>query len=133
MVNLYRGSNYSAGELGYVVTDRQHVKGIQHVFEGYGYLESVASGSSISHELSSRLGKAVTAKEAFHLYQQGDADEVSVIDFALENLEIGIASFASLFDLEINIFGGGVRESITVISEHIRNNIGTHKPTSCSN
>src|SRR5690625_7073147 len=116
MVNLYRGSNFRSGELGYVVTDRQHVKGIQHVFEGYGYLESVASGSSISHELLRRMGKAVNAKEAFHLYQQGDADAVSVIDFALENLAIGIANHASLFDPEIIILGDGVRQSSQVIS-----------------
>ena len=129
--DLYRGSNYSAGEIGYVVTDRENVGKIQPVFEGYGYLESVASGSSISYELSSRLGRDVTAKEAFELYEQGDADAVSVINFAIDHLAIGIANYVSLFDPEIIILGGGVSNSFPMIRESLVDIIKQYTPREC--
>lgn len=128
---LYRGSNYSAGEIGYVVTDKEHAKRYQPVFEGYGYLESVAGGSSISRELSNRIGKNVTAKEAFELYQAGDVDAVAVIDFAMENLGVGLANYVSLFDPELIILGGGVSQSFSLISEKLGQMIATYAPRDC--
>lgn len=129
--NLYRGSNYSAGEIGYLVTDREHAREFKPVFEGYGYLESVAGGSSISRELSSRLGKSVTAKEAFQLYQQCDDDAVNVIDLALENLGIGLANYVSLFDPEVIILGGGVSKSFQLISEQLIGVMKRYTPQDC--
>lgn len=129
--DLYRGSNYSAGEMGYVVTDRENVEKYKPVYEGYGYLEGVASGSSISHHLSSRLGRAVTAKEAFELYEKRDADAVSVIDLAIDNLAIGIANYVSLFDPEVVILGGGVSKSFQLISEQLIDIIRQHTPQRC--
>lgn len=128
---LYRGSNYSAGEMGYIVTDRENVEKYKPVYEGYGYLEGVASGSSISHRLSSRLGRAVTAKEAFELYAENDADAVSVIDFAIDNLGIGIANYVSLFDPEVVILGGGVSKSFQLVSEQLIDIIRQHTPQRC--
>ncbi|MDY0409315.1 ROK family transcriptional regulator [Virgibacillus soli] len=128
---LYRGSNYSAGEMGYLVTDRKNAKEIQPVFKGYGYLESVASGSSISQLLSTRLNRDVTAKEAFELYAQHDADAMSVIDLAIDNLAIGIANYVSLFDPEIIILGGGVSKSFHLISEKVIDIIRQHTPQHC--
>lgn len=128
---LYRGSNYSAGEMGYVVTDRDDVKEFKPMFKGYGYLESVASGSSISHALSGRLDRDVTAEEAFALYAQGDADAVSVIDFAVDNLAIGISNYVSLFDPEIIILGGGVSKSFQLINERLIDIIEEYTPQRC--
>src|SRR5699024_824287 len=121
----------AASEIGYVVRDRYNVGKIQPVFEGYGYLESVASGSSISYELSSRLGRDVTAKEAFELYEQGDADAVSVINFAIDHLAIGIANYVSLFDPEIIILGGGVSNSFPMIRESLVDIIKQYTPREC--
>lgn len=128
---LYRGSNYSAGEIGYLVTDRQHVKEIKPVFEGYGYLESVAGGSSISHQLSKRLGRSVTAKEAFDLYKKHNIEAIEVINLAIEHLGIGIANYISLFDPEVIILGGGVSQSYSIIKEQLIDIIGKHTPRGC--
>ena len=128
---LYRGSNYSAGEIGYLVTDREEVKEFQPYLEGYGYLESVASGSSISLQLSKKKRKTVTSKEAYELYQKDDVDAVKVIDFAIENLAIGMANYASLFDPEIIILGGGVSRSFSVMGEQLIKTIRKHTPQRC--
>lgn len=129
--HLYRGSNYSAGEIGYLVTDLENVNKFQPVVKGYGYLESMASGSSISHELSRRLGKTVTAKEAFALYQEHHADAVDVINHAIEHLAIGIANYVALFDPEIIILGGGVSQSFSIFREQLMDIIGKHTPQQC--
>ncbi|MFD2922331.1 ROK family transcriptional regulator [Halobacillus naozhouensis] len=130
MVNgrLFRGSNYSAGEIGYLVTDRVYADQYHPVYEGYGFLESIASGSSIGNRLSELLGKKVTAKEAFDLYQQLNRQAVEVIDFALENLALGIANYVSLFDPELVILGGGVSGSYSIIREQMVKIIDRYTP-----
>lgn len=128
---LYRGSNYSAGEIGYLVTDREDVKNFQPVFKGYGYLESVASGSSIGRQLSSRLGREVTAKEAFELYRNNDPEAVKIINCAVENLGIALANYISLFDPELIILGGGVSRSFSAIQERVLEIIKQYAPQQC--
>ncbi|WP_156290600.1 ROK family transcriptional regulator [Oceanobacillus salinisoli] len=133
MINgeLYRGRNFSAGEIGYMVTDRDYAKNYRPVFDGYGFLESVASGSSIGNELSKRIGKRVTAKDAFDLYLKKDKDAVTVIDFAIENLSLGIANYISILDPELIILGGGVSESYHVISDKVQSIIDRFTPKKC--
>ncbi|WP_085992993.1 ROK family transcriptional regulator [Oceanobacillus senegalensis] len=133
MINgdLYRGSSYSAGEMGYMVTDREYAKHYNPIFDGYGFLESVAGGSSIGSQLSKQLGKKVTAKEAFNLYLKKDKDATEVIDFAIENLSLGIANYISILDPELIILGGGVSESYHVISEKMQNIIQRFTPRKC--
>lgn len=128
---LYRGSNYSAGEMGYLVTDREKVKSFQPMYEGYGYLESVASGSSISKELSNKLGRKVTAKEAFELYAQKHPKAIESINLMVDNLAIGMANYVSLFDPEIIVIGGGVSQSFSLISEQLIGTIRQHTPQRC--
>ncbi|WP_099159715.1 ROK family transcriptional regulator [Virgibacillus ndiopensis] len=128
---LYRGSNYSAGEIGYMVTDRVYAKRYHPVYDGYGFLESVASGSSIGKQLSERIGKEVSAKEVFKLYKENNQEAVEVINFAIENLALGIANYVSLFDPELIILGGGVSESYSVIDEKIKDIIERFTPKRC--
>ena len=128
---LYRGSNYSAGEIGYLVTDREGVKEFEPYLAGYGYLESVASGSAISHQLSKKKGMTVTSKEAFALYQKADVDAVEVIDYSIENLAIGMANYVSLFDPEIIILGGGVSRSFSGMGEQLIKMIRKYTPQQC--
>ncbi|MEW9677188.1 ROK family transcriptional regulator [Lentibacillus sp. L22] len=129
--NLYRGSNYSAGEIGYLVTDRVRAKEFHPVYEGYGFLESIASGSSISKQLLEKTGKNVTAKEAFALYNQGHEDAIEIINLALENLAIGLANYVSLFDPELIILGGGVSGSFSIIQKQITDIMKRYTPGAC--
>ncbi|RDW20614.1 ROK family transcriptional regulator [Oceanobacillus chungangensis] len=133
MINgeLYRGSNNSAGEIGYMVTDREYARTYQPIFEGYGFLESVSGGSSIGSKLSARIGKEITAKDAFDLYVKNDKDAVEVVDFAIENLSLGIANYISLLDPELIVLGGGVSESYPVISRKMEDIISRFTPRKC--
>lgn len=130
--NLYRGSNYSAGEIGYLVTDRVHAKEFYPVYDGYGFLESISSGSSISNQLSKKMNKTVTAKEAFDLYNKKNKDAIETIDLALENLAIGLANYVSLFDPELIILGGGVSGSFSIIRKQIVDIMKRYTPGECA-
>ncbi|WBX78561.1 ROK family transcriptional regulator [Virgibacillus salarius] len=128
---LYRGSNYSAGEIGYMVTDKEHAQQYYPVYEGYGYLESVSSGSSIGSQLSKKLKKTLTAKEAFKLYEKNNKQAVEIIETAIENLGIGIANYISLFDPEMIVLGGGVSESYSLIINKMQPIIDRFTPEKC--
>ncbi|MCF6410069.1 ROK family transcriptional regulator [Pseudalkalibacillus salsuginis] len=129
--SLYRGSNYSAGEIGYQVTDRIRARDFNPVVKGFGFLESMAGGISIGEQLSERINKKVTAKEAFELSDKGDEDAREVIDFAIENLGIGISNYISLLDPEIIILGGGISGSYERFKGKIQDIIGKFTPGKC--
>lgn len=133
MINgeLYRGSNYSAGEMGYMVTDRQYANKYYPVYEGYGFLESVASGSSIGNSLTRKLGYKITADEAFSLYEQGNSAVKDVIEEAVDHLSIGIANYISLLDPEVVIVGGGVSGSFSLFEQTIKDAISHYTPQKC--
>ncbi|WP_284139029.1 ROK family transcriptional regulator [Virgibacillus sp. LDC-1] len=133
MINgeLYRGSNYGAGEIGYMVTDREYANSYHPVYDGYGFLESVAGGTSIGDAMTSRLGKEITAKEAFELYRAKHPIAIEVIDAAIENLSLGIANYISLLDPEIVILGGGVSEAYSLIEQKMKHIIERFTPRNC--
>ncbi|SEH43044.1 glucokinase [Halobacillus karajensis] len=128
---LFRGSSYSAGEMGYLVTDARKAKDYQPTIEGYGFLESIASGTSIGKRLSSLKSEHVTAKEAFELRRQGDKDAIEIVDSAIEHLGFGIANYISLFDPELVIIGGGVSGSFEEYEQTISKIIDEFTPKSC--
>lgn len=129
---LYRGSHYSAGEMGYLVTSREDFQQFSPVHQGYGHLESIASGSAIGHLVSQALNRPVTTKEAFQLYEYGDNTVKETIDFALENLAIGMANYVSLFDPELIIIGGGVSHSYAVFHEQLIQSLQKYTIRNCT-
>lgn len=128
---LFRGSNFSAGEMGYLVTDYENAKSYHPTYDGYGFLESVASGSSIGHKLSAVKNQTVTAKEAFTLWKKGDESAQKVIEEAVEQLGFGIANYVSLFDPDLVIIGGGVSESFDDYKASLIEIVEHFTPQSC--
>ncbi|WP_213422465.1 ROK family transcriptional regulator [Bhargavaea massiliensis] len=128
---LFRGSQYSAGEIGYMVTDRSLAKSYQPSYEGYGFLESVAGGTSVGRALSERLGREVTAAEAFDRYRSGDRDATETIRHALEHLGVAVANYVSLLNPEMIILGGGLSQSFDVIRPIVSDNVKRYAPKEC--
>lgn len=128
---LYRGTNYSAGEMGHMVTDRLHAKDFQPTYSGYGFLESIAGGSAIGQMMTERINKKVHAKEVFNMYQEGSGDAKEVVNFAIENLALGIANYISLLNPEIIILGGGVSGAYPIIKNQINDILKRYTPQSC--
>ncbi|MFO1444359.1 ROK family transcriptional regulator [Bacillus sp. Bva_UNVM-123] len=122
---LYRGTSCAAGEMGYMVTDKNDMKNeFKPVFHRYGYLESVAGGKAIGEKYT-RLVKQkpnhplfeeaktseLTGETAFSLANTGDEVAQLVVEDAIEHLAYGIINAASLLNPEAIILGGGVFKS----------------------
>lgn len=141
---LYRGSSSAAGEMGYMVTDKNDVKSnFKPVFHRYGYLESVAGGKSIGdmmtkiiqnekeHPLFEKVKTSdLTAEDTFKLAKSGDKIAMQIIDEATEHLSYGIVNAASLLNPEVIILGGGVSKSAEQILPNIREIVNQYLPSS---
>ncbi|RHW42885.1 ROK family transcriptional regulator [Neobacillus notoginsengisoli] len=141
---LYRGSTYAAGELGYMVTDKNEMKGdFTPVFHRYGYLESVAGGKAIG----ARLTKAVLedpehplyaeameselpGEMAFKLAKTGDKTAMAVLAEAIQHLAYGIINAASLLNPEVIILGGGVLKSADLLLPKLTEIVNQYLPSS---
>ncbi|MCL6572009.1 MAG: ROK family transcriptional regulator [Bacillus sp. (in: Bacteria)] len=141
---LYRGSSNAAGELGYMVTDKNDMKNeFKPIFHRYGYLESVAGGKAIGEKLTKLIQKQpdhpyfeqANTKElpgemAFILAKSGDKIAISVIEEAIEHLAYGIINAASLLNPEVIILGGGVLKSSDYILPRLRAIVNQYLPSS---
>ncbi|WP_170063675.1 ROK family transcriptional regulator [Clostridium liquoris] len=107
MINnkIYRGSNYTAGEFGYLVLTNEALNMKRFTLDEYGYLESVASGSAIEKRMHS------SSKEIFEKANNGDPRAQSVLCEMIDNLSMGISNIISILNPEAVIIGGGVSKA----------------------
>ncbi len=141
---LYRGSSNAAGEIGYMVTDKNDMKNeFKPIFHRYGYLESVAGGKSIgdrfkklvqldsAHPLFEQANAAdLTGEDAFRFAKKGDKIALHVIDEAIEHIAYGIINAASLLNPEVIILGGGVLKSSEFILPKLCEIVNQYLPSS---
>jgi glucokinase len=129
---LYRGSQWAAGEIGYMITDKGYAKHYLPVFDGYGFLESVAGGSSIGKRYTDLIAEepnhplhhkakqtGISAEEVFIYAEKGDKWALYVVEEAVENLAFGLINAACLINPEMIILGGGVAKSANYILPRI--------------
>jgi len=141
--NLYRGSNWAAGEIGYTVTDKNAAKaGYNPIFDGFGFLENHAGGPSIArrmrellsehpeHQLLEKVDAAnITAKDVFDYAKQQDPLAIQVINDAMDHLGFAIVNVAALFNPEIIILGGGVSRAGECLVKRLNKILKTYLPT----
>jgi glucokinase len=140
---LYRGSSYASGELGYMVTDKNDMKNeFKPIFHRYGYLESVAGGKAIgkkftelvqqnkSHSLNAEAAETeLTGEQAFSLAKAGDVTALTVVCDAIEHLAYGIINAATLLNPEVIILDGGVMKSADFILPRIKRIVHQYLPS----
>jgi glucokinase len=141
---LYRGSSNAAGELGYMVTDKNDMKNeFKPIFHRYGYLESVAGGKAMGEKITKCIQqhpdhpyyeqantKGLSGETAFTLAKSGDKIAIQVIDEAIEHLAYAIINAASLLNPEVIILGGGVLKSSDYILPRLRGIVNQYLPSS---
>jgi glucokinase len=118
---LLQGSNYMAGEIGYLVTEDDITGGHSNAFSEFGLYEKKISGSALSQhgELPSVL---------FEKYAIGDEIAVPIINKFVADLSIGIANIVSLLNPQKVIIGGGVSGSLPVVLQSIRSTVARLTP-----
>lgn len=141
---LYRGSSSAAGEIGYMVTNKNSMNNnFKPVFHRYGFLESVAGGKAVGEHYT----KAVQSMPEHPLYEQSiasvldgeivfkmakaeDATALAVIDESNQHLAYGIINAASILNPEVIILGGGVLKSAGLIIPRLREIVNQYLPSS---
>ncbi|MBP2242261.1 putative NBD/HSP70 family sugar kinase [Cytobacillus eiseniae] len=140
---LYRGSSCAAGEMGYMVTDKNDMKNeFKPIFHRYGYLESVAGGKAIGERLTNLIQQKpghplfeeashseLTGERAFSLAKEGEETARLVVDDAIEHLAYGIINAASLLNPEVIVLGGGVLKSSDYILPRLREIVYHYLPS----
>ena len=119
---LHRGHHQAAGEIGYLLPDLEHLG--RH-YEGFGALESLASGTGIA-ERARRIAPAdvgsrdeLTAEDVFCAARDGVPWAQRVVDETVDYLSLAIANVQSLFDPEVIVLGGGVAQSADLLIQPI--------------
>ncbi|HEY4554336.1 MAG TPA: ROK family transcriptional regulator [Bacillaceae bacterium] len=141
---LYRGTSNAAGEMGYMVTDKNEIQSeFTPVFHRYGYLESVAGGKAIGdrftkavreltgHPLHKHAAeKELSGESAFQYAIKGDKTAEKVVSEAIEHLAYGLINAACLLNPEAIILGGGVLKSHEYILPRLRKIMNPYLPSS---
>jgi glucokinase len=102
---IYRGHNFTAGEVGYLVLSKDALKTERYTPDAYGYFESVASGSAIERKIG------ISCKEVFEKASRNDLKCIEAVNEMTEYLSMGIANIVSVLSPQAVIIGGGVSKA----------------------
>lgn len=117
---VYRGSHLTAGEIGFLLPDRSHL-GVRR--QGFGALESLASGTSIAERARRALQgtlppdqfQSLTAETLFDAFRSGEAWAKPFVEETIDLLAQAVAALAVCIDPEIIILSGGLAHSADLL------------------
>jgi glucokinase len=121
---LYRGANQAAGEIGYMAPGIEY---LNRRYEGFGSLESLASGTGIAERARVYLQNngnrqslaELSAEDVFRVARTGEPWAKQIVDETLDYLALAITNIACLLNPEMIILGGGVGRSADLLIEPI--------------
>ncbi len=102
---IYRGHNYTGGEIGYLVLSKEALETERYTPDAYGYFECVASGSAIERKVG------ISCKEVFEKASRNDIECIEAVNEMIEYLSMGIANIVSVLSPQSVIIGGGVSKA----------------------
>lgn len=129
---IYRGSDYSAGEFGHIVMARN---GPRCNCGGRGCLEALASGTAIAKRARSRARRVpdsslakiladrngiITAKDVAMAARGGDPLAKQIFSDATTHIGLGITSAIHLLNPDIVIIGGGLSHAGRMLFDPVR-------------
>lgn len=114
---LLRGLKGNAADIGHTVVDPL---GDLCNCGQRGCLEAIASGTAIAKHGSKMMGKDLTTKEVFNLYEEGHEKIKEHMDYVLKILGIACVNTINTFDPEKLVIGGGVSKAGEVLFEPMR-------------
>lgn len=102
---IYRGNNYTGGEIGYLVLSKDALETERYTPDAYGYFECVASGSAIERKMG------ISCKEVFERASHNDIECIKAVNEMIEYLSMGISNIVSVLSPQAVIIGGGVSKA----------------------
>lgn len=126
---VYEGHQFSAGEAGYMITDKSVLRdGFQPARPGYGFLSSKAGGFGMAHEYKKKTGKHVSAQELFSLVEKEDEAAVNIVDEAVDHITSALINMTTILNPEVILLGGGVGRELSLYLGRIEGNLEKHVP-----
>lgn len=132
---LYRGSSFAAGEIGYMITDKNMAeKTYDSIFSGYGFLDNHVGGPSITNRMLKQLGKDTnsaedwSAKRILMMAKNGDDKALQIVREAFSHLTFALINVIAIVNPECIILGGGLSKSMDFILPEIVLGIEKHLP-----
>lgn len=116
---LFRGKNYYAGEIGWLIPNKDY---LFKDLGKFGYLERLATGPALVEKTREMIQKGykddflisdnnITPKKIFNAYKKGSIIAKQIVEEWIENLGITICNISSLLNPELIILEGGLTRS----------------------
>lgn len=129
---LYRGSSFAAGEIGYLITDKNAAEeSYDPIFTGYGFLDSHVGGASIANRMLTYQQDGSdewTAERVFKMALNGDKTALDVVNDAFSHLAFALINIITIVNPECVVLGGGISKSIHSFLPSIIKTIEKHLP-----
>jgi glucokinase len=126
---VYEGHQFSAGEAGYMITDKSVLRdGFQPARPGYGFLSSKAGGFGMAHEYEKKTGKSVSAKELFSLVEKGNETAIHIVNEAVDYITSAVINITAILNPEVILLGGGVGRGLSPYLQKMDGNLEKFVP-----
>lgn len=126
---VFSGSQFSAGEVGYMVTDTDLLsEGYTPARPGYGYLSTQAGGFGMALKYKEETGNSVSTKQLFKLAGEGDGAAEKIINDAVRHLTAAMINAAAILNPEVILLGGGVGSELAPYLSKIDENLEKYVP-----
>lgn len=119
--SLYRGSRYSAGEFGNIIT---HAGGRECACGNKGCYEMYASTKALVNDVYEKTGLTLNGRQIFSDKYFNNAEIKAVIDNWIDEIVIGLTGLVFIFNPELIILGGGIMNE-NYILDRIREKINS--------
>ena len=107
---LYKGEG-TAGEIGHMILQYMPYKREHHEINNPGSFEILASGEAMRQMSKVQYKKSLSAKQLKDLARQGDKKAEKILDETTLYLAMGISNLIYIFNPEIIVLSGGVKEA----------------------
>ena len=106
--SLYRGSHFGAGEIGYMVEERDLATPCPSRRE-FGAFERRASAIAVSNRYREKTGRSMDTREIFRLAQQReDPIAAEIVGGQIDALAVGLSNIICLLQPSKIVIGGGL-------------------------
>ncbi|MVB10042.1 Beta-glucoside kinase [Caprobacter fermentans] len=116
---VYRGSSFSAGEMGHMIT---HAGGLPCTCGNRGCYEQYASASALIRSVREQTGRNLNGREIFKLLKSDSRIERAVSVW-IDEILYGLVSLIYIFNPPAVILGGGIMNE-DLLCDSVRQRIG---------
>jgi len=104
---IYRGSTYESGEIGYMPLNTTAYNKQYH-YNDFGFFESKASAFSIYKAYNKDSNQGIDCKAIFQNARENDQTAKNTVEEAYDYLGLGVSCISCLLNPEIIVIGGGI-------------------------